>query len=53
MNEFLDGPTKLRKKMICICIDDLGEGMLGYALITFICHFMLLSLFSVENSRTS
>ena len=36
MNEFLDGPTKLRKKMICICIDDLGKGMLGYALI---CHF--------------
>jgi len=36
---FLDGPTKLRKNMICICIDDLGEGMLGYALMIFICHF--------------
>ena len=53
MNEFLDGPTKLRKKIICICIDDLGEGMLGYALIIFTCYFMLLSLYSVGNSRTS
>ena len=35
MNEFLDGPTKLRKNMICICIDDLGEGILGYALMIF------------------
>lgn len=39
MNELLDGPTKLRKNMICICIDDLGEGTLGYALMIFICHF--------------